>query len=141
MNFMQDIRSCLETHLDSTVGLPEISWDNVAFNPVENTPFIRAMFIPTSLRPEMRGYNPTQRYQGLFTLQVHAPENQGTKDSNDLVEILLDRFKATTDLSFTNPITSQTVYVGIEYAEPTLQIAEPPWFISPINIAWFSYNR
>lgn len=134
----KDIRAALETRLNNTVGIPDIAWENLDFKPSTNTSFIRPSFLPTSRRPAVRGLNPQHRYQGLFSILVYCPENQGPGTAQGIVETLIDRFDSTTDISYTNG-DAETIILSIDYAEQASSYSNPPWFITPVNVAWYIY--
>jgi hypothetical protein len=74
------------------------------------------------------------RYQGIVTLLVHQPENQGPGATEDLVDTLVDRFDATKDISY------GSVTVSLDYAERERSYINSPWYITPIRIGWYRYD-
>lgn len=134
-----DIRAALETKLSTTAGLPSIAYENVPFNPTTGTPFLKTQFIPTLRRPAVRGLNPQQRYQGVFSVTVYTPEGNGPGSAEGYVNTIVDAFEATTDISYTNPST-ETIVVSIDYAERQLALMDSPWFYVPIDIGWYIYK-
>ena len=130
----KEIRQAFEARLAATSSIPVIAWENVDYKPTTDTPFIKFMFQPTSRRPAVRGTNPQHRYQGICTLLVHYPENEGPGASQDTVDALIDRFESTTDM------TVSGVSVTVDYAEQNSPYTSQPWFITPITIGWYSYN-
>lgn len=133
-----DIRAALETRLSGTVGLPSIAWENISFKPTTGTSFIKPKFVPTSRRPAVRGLNPQHRYQGLFSLLVYCPENEGPGVGQGIATTLTDRFNSTTDISYTNG-DAETIIVSIDYAERAGSYSNPPWYVTPVNVAWYIY--
>jgi hypothetical protein len=133
MSIYSDIRTALETRLYNTSNIPVVAWENVDYSPTTGTPFIKFQFQPTSRRPAVRGTNPQMRYQGLVTLLVHQPENEGPINTEELVDDLVSRFDATTDISYNG------IFVRIEYTERQNSYLSKPWYVTPIRIAWYSY--
>lgn len=138
MTIINDIRACLDTHLSGTVGVPTIARQNVPFEPTTGTSFIKADLIPTLRRPAVRGLNPQQRYDGLYNILICTPEGLGSGAGYDIADLLLDRFNATTDISYTNP-SAQTYIVSIDYSEVRTSFLDSPFYCTPVNIAWFTY--
>ena len=136
MSIYADIRQCLENHLNTTTDftLPDIAWENVQYEPTTGTRFISVRFQPTSRRPAVRGLSPQHRIQGLFTILCYSPENQGPGSSQALVDNLVDRFESTTD------ITLSGTTVSIEYVEQNTPYSSPPWYVTPVTVAWYVYN-
>ena len=134
-----DIRAALETHISTTANLPDIAYENVAFEPTTGTSFIRVMYLPTVTRPAVRGLNPQLRYQGVFAVTVFTPEGNGPSTADGYVNKVIDAFQATTDISFTNA-QSETIKLSIEYAERQQGLIDSPWYYVPINIGWYIYK-
>jgi len=134
-----DIRAALETHISNTANLPDIAYENVAFEPTTGTSFIRVMYLPTVTRPAVRGLNPQLRYQGVFAVTVFTPEGNGPSTADGYVNKVIDAFQATTDISFTNA-ESETIKLSIDYAERQQGLIDSPWYYVPINIGWYIYK-
>lgn len=134
-----DIRAALETHISNTADLPDIAYENVAFEPTTGTSFIRVMYLPTVTRPAVRGLNPQLRYQGVFAVTVFTPEGNGPSTADGYVNKVIDAFQATTDISFTNA-ESETIKLSIDYAERQQGLIDSPWYYVPINIGWYIYK-
>ena len=138
-SIQNDIRAALESHLAGTSGLPDIAYENVAFEPTTGTSFLTVQYLPTVTRPAVRGLNPQLRYQGVFSVTVFTPEGRGPATADDYANKVIDAFAATTDISFTN-IDAETIKVSIDYAERQQGIIDSPWYFVPINIGWYIYK-
>jgi len=134
-----DIRAALETHISNTANLPDISYENVAFDPTTGTSFIRVQYLPTLTQPAVRGINPQLRYQGVFMVTVFTPEGNGPSTADDYANKVINAFAATTDISFTNA-QSETIKLSIRYAERKQGLIDSPWYYVPINIGWYIYK-
>jgi hypothetical protein len=139
MTIINDIRACLDTHLSGAAGVPAIARQNVPFEPTTGTSFIKADLVPTLRRPAVRGLNPQQRYDGLYSILICTPEGLGSGAGYDIADLLLDRFNATTDISYTNP-SAQTYIVSIDYSEVRTSFLDSPFYCTPVTIAWFTYH-
>lgn len=160
MTTINDIRACLDTHLTNTVGIPAIARQNVPFEPTTGTAFIKADFIPTSRRPAVRGLNPQQRYDGLYSILICTPEGLGSGAGYDIADILLERFNATTDITYTNPfdgilqentddllkednfrlLLGTPTIVSIDFSEVRTSFLDSPFYCTPLTVAWYCYN-
>jgi hypothetical protein len=134
MTIINDIRACLDTHLAGTVGLPAVAHQNVPYEPTTGTSFIKVNMVPTSRRPAVRGLNPQQRYDGLYSILICTPENMGPGAGYDLADLLLDRFNAATDISFNGLI------ISVDYSEVRTSFLDSPFYCTPVTIAWYVYN-
>jgi hypothetical protein len=134
MTIINDIRACLDTHLAGTVGLPAVAHQNVPYEPTTGTSFIKVNTVPTSRRPAVRGLNPQQRYDGLYSILICTPENMGPGAGYDIADLLLDRFNAATDISFNGLI------ISVDYSEVRTSFLDSPFYCTPVTIAWYVYN-
>lgn len=145
MSIYDDIRSALETRLAGTVGVPNISYENVKYTPTTGTPYIESRVIFSSRVPATRGLNQStgkphqHRYRGVFQMLLHYPEGVGSGPSQDMVNLLIDRFESATDISFTNS-DPKTIYVTVDYAEQMGAYNKSPWYVTPVNINWYCYD-
>lgn len=133
MTIINDIRACLDTHLSGTVGIPTIARQNVPFEPTTGTSFVKADMIPTSRRPAVRGLNPQQRYDGLYSLLICTPEGLGPGAGYDIADLLLARFEATTDIS------NAGLTISVDYSEVRTSFLDSPFYCTPITVAWYCY--
>ena len=134
MTIINDIRACLDTHLSGTAGIPTIARQNVPFEPTTGTSFVKADMIPTSRRAAVRGLNPQQRYDGLYSLLICTPEGLGPGAGYDIADLLLARFNAATDISFNGLI------ISVDYSEVRTSFLDSPFYCTPVTIAWYVYN-
>jgi len=134
MTIINDIRACLDTHLSGTVGIPSIARQNVPFEPTTGTPFVKADLVPTSRRPAVRGLNPQQRYDGLYSLLICTPEGLGPGAGYDIADLLLDRFNATTDIS------NAGLIISVDYSEVRTSFLDSPFYCIPVTVGWYVYK-
>jgi len=159
MTIINDIRACLDTHLSGTVGIPAIARQNVPFEPTTGTSFIKANLVPTLRRPAVRGLNPQQRYDGIYSILICTPEGLGVGAGYDIADLLLDRFNATTDIVYTNPfdailqesgddillednsrlLLGSPTIVSIDYSEVRTSFLDSPFYCTPVTVAWYTY--
>lgn len=133
MTIINDIRACLDTHLSGTVGIPTIARQNVPFEPTTGTSYVKAEMVPTSRRPAVRGLNPQQRYDGLYSILICTPEGLGPGAGYDIADLLLDRFNATTDIS------NAGLTISVDYSEVRTSFLDSPFYCTPITVAWYCY--
>ena len=160
MTIINDIRACLDTHLSNTPNIPVIARQNIPFEPTTGTPYIQASLVPTSRRPAVRGLNPQQRYDGIYSILICTPEGLGSGAGYDVADLLLDRFNATTDIVYTNPfdailqengddilleddsrlLLGSPTIVSIDYSEVRTSFLDSPFYCTPLTITWYCYN-
>lgn len=132
MPIVNDIRATLDTALAATSGLPAIAFENAPFEQNAGTPHLRVGFFVTSRRPAVRGPNPQHRYQGIYQVTVAVPTDQGTGAAFDYADLIMTEFDGSTDVM-------GTPNVSIEYAELGTQVISEPFFLLPVQIAWYVY--
>jgi hypothetical protein len=135
----RDIRAALETKLAAVSGIPAISHENVSFDRTNGTSYVETFFVPQSRRPAVRGLNPQQRYNGVFTVVCYAAEGNGPGTADELADKVLEAFEATTDVSYTNT-QGETFVVSIDYAEREGGGLDTPFYYVPVNIGFYIYN-
>jgi hypothetical protein len=134
MTITNDIRGCLDNHLANTSGLPVIVPQNIEYIRQPGTSYIKSNFNVTSIRPAVRGLNPQKRYQGLYTMLICTPSDIGPGDALDYADILLDRFKPTSDLTFGSTI------VSLEFSQLGNSFSDSPFYCLPVIVDWYIYN-
>ena len=135
----RDIRAALETELAAVADIPAISYENVSYDRTNGTSYVETYFVPQSRRPAVRGLNPQQRYDGVFTVVCYAPEGNGPGAADDIADKVLDAFEATTDVSYT-PSGGSEIKVSIDYAEREGGGLDTPFYYVPVNIGFYIYN-
>ena len=135
----RDIRAALETELAAVSGIPAISYENVSYDRVNGTSYVEVSFLPTLRRPAVRGLNPQQRYDGVFTVVCYAEEGKGPGAADEIADKVLEAFEATTDVSYT-PEGGSEIKVSIDYAEREGGGLDTPFYYVPVNIGFYIYN-
>lgn len=131
----EQIRATFEVNLAAVSGIPSsIAWENVAFSPTTNSSYLTVRMIPTTREPAHRGLNPQMYYQGYFLVTCCVPEGQGPAAGDDLADLIIDAFEATTD------ITNDGTTLHIRYAERDLGTQEGSHYHIPVRIGWYLYN-
>ena len=133
MPIMSDIRATLDTALASVSGLPDIAFENAPFEQVAGVAHLRTALFLTSRRPAVRGPNPQHRYQGLYQVTIAVPKDKGTGVAFDYADLIMTEFDGSTDIIGTD------VNVSIEYAELGGQVFDEPFFLLPVQVAWYMY--
>lgn len=134
MSIMNKLRGTMDSHLAGMPGVPPIAPQNVAFQQPVNTPYLKTTLVPTSTRPAIIGPNPQLRYDGIYSILICTPEGVGSGSAYDLADDILERFAASSDITFDG------INVSINYTEVHKSYFEAPWYCTPVNVAWYIYN-
>src|SRR6056297_1625023 len=140
MAIYDNIRSALEVRLSNVSGIPEIAYENVNYSPTTDTTFVVPRMVPVSRRPSVRGPNPQKRYDGIFRVSCYVAEGNGPSAADDLANLVITAFDATTDISYTNSDT-ETIIVAIDYAERNEGRPIDNWYEVVVDIGWYIYSQ
>jgi len=140
MAIYDNIRSALEVRLSNVSGIPEIAYENVNYSPTTDTTFVVPRMVPVSRRPAVRGPNPQKRYDGIFRVSCYVAEGNGPSAADDLANLVINAFDATTDISYTNSDT-ETIIVSIDYAERNEGRAVDNWYEVVVDIGWYIFAQ
>lgn len=138
-NVFRDIRAAFETQLAGLTGIPDISYENLKYHPSAQSPYVEAILLPTEKKPAVRGLNPQERYEGIFRVICYSPEGSGPGACDELAELILDGFPATSSISYTNSDTV-TTNVSVDYAEREAGFLEGAFYYIPVNIGFYVYK-
>jgi len=134
MPILHDIRATMDTALAAVSGLPDIAFENAPFEQNAGTPHLRASLFLTSRRPATRGPDPQNRYQGIYQVVVAVPTDQGAGAAMDYADLIMTEFDGSSDID-------GTPTVSIEYSETSGAVFSDPFYLLPVNIAWYVYAQ
>jgi len=134
MPILNDIRATMDTALAAVSGLPDIAFENAPFEQNAGTPHLRASLFLTSRRPATRGPDPQNRYQGIYQVVVAVPTDQGAGAAMDYADLIMTEFDGSSDIE-------GTPTVSIEYSETSGAVFSDPFYLLPVNVAWYVYAQ
>ena len=94
------VRAALETYLSTMQGVVDTAYENVAFDPVENTPYQRLELVPGEPENPTAGGDTHRRLLGFLQVTLMFPLNGGPGAAAAYAELLRARFPK--GLSLTN---------------------------------------
>jgi hypothetical protein len=115
-------------------NVPSIAYENVSFSPTTGENYLEVTYTPITRRPSVRGLNPQQRYDGIFTINCYVPEGAGPAAADTLAKDVMETYEATTKL------TQGTTTVNIEFAERRQGIVDSPYYFIPVVVTWYAYK-
>lgn len=160
MSIYNNIRATLDSHLASLPGVPPIAPQNVLYEPTNGVSFLKTTLVPTLRRPAVRGLNPQLRYDGLYSILVCTPQGNGSGAGYDLADTILDWYAPTTDIAVggytgyllqeggdalllendENILLDLPIILSIDYSEVGTSYLDPPFYCTPITVAWYCYS-
>jgi hypothetical protein len=69
----------------------------------------------------------------LYQVTIAVPKDKGTGVAFDYADLIMTEFDGSTDIIGTD------VNVSIEYAELGGQVFDEPFFLLPVQVAWYVY--
>ena len=94
MGEYQTIRQAIESRLAANWTTTDIAWDNVAYTPTAETPFIRLIIDEVDSRQITLGTDsPCHRITGLIHIMVLVPTNTGTNTARGYCDSLASIFR------------------------------------------------
>ncbi len=132
MSLHNDIRAGLESRLAGTSGLPAArAWESTLFEPPPiNTPYVRALYQPTSSRRTTMGNNPWFQHLGLFLVDVFFPHGAGPQAAEAMADAVRARFPVTRSVVWNG------VQIGVRYSERSAGLPADGRFMVPVTVAW-----
>ena len=94
MTFFTDIRTAIEQRLNANWSTTAIAWDNVEYNPIASTAFIRLIVDEVDVRQiTLANTSPCHRATGLIHIMIMVPVNTGTATARGYADSLSDIFR------------------------------------------------
>jgi hypothetical protein len=91
------IRAALETHLNAMTPALSTAWENVAFTPVNGTPYQRVNLLMAA--PDNRYMGCDRRIeQGIFQITLNYPIDKGAAPAEARANLIIEHFKRSTKL-------------------------------------------
>lgn len=130
------VRSALRQQLALLPSIPEVSYENRPFSPVEDTSYLRETFRPQTSPLETLGPNGRIRHYGLYLIDCFCPAQVGTLESDALAGGLLTLFPPGKVLTYSGQV------VTIQESSRAGGRNEPGWLMVPVTISWYTdtYN-
>lgn len=88
-----------------------IAWENLAFDPPKDTPWIRVSVTSDDVRYASMGDNPIHRHDGMVIIEVFTQPHTGTGQSDALCDLAIAMFRGVQEkgVKFLPPPRKQVV--------------------------------
>jgi hypothetical protein len=134
MSLDRDIRRALEVRLSGVSGLPTVAWENVSFEPPNQSAWIRTKYFPISEASVGTGLNAVIESRGQYLIDVFYPQNDGGPlNADTTARIIIDHFPRGLFLSENNKT------VRILTSERRGAIPIDGWYVVPVIVTWYCY--
>lgn len=134
MSFYKDIQIAFDKRLSLLTGGTPIAWENVAYKPINNTPYLRPILLmsPSALMT----VQDLQLNQGIYQIDLIYPTEYGINAALTKLDAIYDHFKASTTLTS----HSVTVYIK-EISRSTITEIDKAWLRASIEISFKCYEN
>jgi len=125
-----DVESAIISKLVTLTGLPHIVYPNVAYTPVEGTPYGRFTNIPGKTGSYSIGTN-DPRYDGIAQIDLFYPVGVGRSAAMTMANNVATHFTAGTALTDGNVcLTTEPPYLLTSYNDGA-------WYVVPVRVPYF----
>lgn len=127
---------CDSRPIHPTTGRPLIAFENSRFEPIDDQPWWRATFAPTTVDRGSYGQNGYSRADGEMVVDLFYPAGEGSGEARKAADDLIEYFKSGTRMTSDDGVT---VSVWRAYRMPGL--SEPRWYHIPVHIWWTVHRK
>lgn len=134
MGTLLNIRTALESRLNTMVGLPEVVWPNTKVDdmPVKGTAYFRVHHIPAdTVLVELNGKD---KYQGFMQISIRVPLNQGAATLIDYMDDIKNHFNKQT-------LTAGGDTIFVREVIPGPDNREEAWHSGYVQINYICYSE
>jgi len=136
MSVFYDISTALNTHLKNMTSAPDIAWENKNYKPTLKTTYIRPTLLPADSAQATLGDSGTDMNPGIYQVDVFTAANKGTKAALNMADLIANRFKRGTDLTY----NGRTVRIR-SVSQKSGSTNTGGWYQIPIDITYISYTE
>lgn len=135
MTIAREIMSALDNHLESYQS-SDIAWTNASYEIKEGVPHLKPRMTSRTRRPLGAGENSVEMYEGVYTVEVNWPANEGSDPADSKADEVAAHFPRGTTL-----VTTSGKSVVVTHADPINGFENPPdWYKVPVRVFWYLYN-
>ena len=134
MSVFNDISTALDTRLSVMTGLPPVAWENVEYEPVVGTLYLRPTNISGDTNQATLGTSGQDMTIGIYQVDVIAQAGRGKSTALLMADKVANQFKRGTDL------TSNGRVVTVVSVQRAVSSQDSGWYIIPVEIIYKSFT-
>lgn len=132
MGVFTNINAALNTRLSTLSGLPEISWPNKRYSPLQGVAWIRPTLLPVP--SSLSSLDGVQEHGGIYQIDIFVPLEKGIALFNTIADNLLAHFSSNKRLAAgTDVIFIQAVSIG-------QAVRQEAWYAGYVQINYLCYS-
>lgn len=135
MTVFRDISAALDDHLNSMVGLPDVAWENAAYEPTHGELYLRPTLLPAETYGATMGVSGTDEHQGIYQVDIFSSLGAGKFQAIGMADTIADRFKPATELTYNSRlirIIRVSRRAGIDLNDA--------WYQLPVDIYYLTHT-
>ena len=129
-----DLSAALDGRLNSMPGSWNIAWENRPFTPVDDELYLRPTLLTGQTVGATIGADGTDDSVGIYQVDVFAPVGKGKKKAIETADLIADRFKPVTELTY-GAVTVRAVRVSRAPAK-----TEQGRYRIPVEVTYQTYT-
>lgn len=126
-----DISAALDSHLNTMAGLPPVAWENLKYESILGTLYLR----PTNIRGDTYAETEKDINIGIYMIDIFSEAGQGRNESIVMADLLSDRFKIDTEVTY-NGVTVRIESVSCGSG----LVLDDGWYQLPVSINYYSFT-
>ena len=135
MTVFLDITAALDGHLNTMTSVPPVAWENITYEPVVGTLYLRPTLLFGNTEIATIGdTTSTDQNIGIYQVDVFAEAGKGKNAAIVQADLVADRFKRGTEITY-NGLTVRVKNVSM--AQP---VTVDGWYQVPVEIEYESYS-
>jgi len=135
MSVFYNIGYALDYQLKNMGSVPPIAWENKIYKPIKGTLYLRATNMTGDATQAGLGDSGEDENLGVYQVDVFAPADKGKKAALQMADLVANRFKRGTDLTY----SGTTVRISSVNREAALTV--DGWYHIPVNINYYSITQ
>lgn len=132
MTIFFDIQAALDSRLNDLQDLPDVAWENINYEPVPGTTFIRPTNLQGFTEQLTLGDNGQDQTDGIYQIDIFTDANTGKAAGLRLVDIIADQFKRGTDLTY------NSTTVRVQNVSRGTALNSDGWYQVPVLINYYA---
>jgi len=134
MSVFSDVLSALDQRLSTLTDAPPIAWQNITYEPVDGTLWIRPTLLPADTIGATLSTSGTDEQKGLYVVDVFAPAFEGKNEALAIADAVADHFKPVTELTYNTRLVR---CISVSIGAPT---NVDNWYQVPILINYLAHT-
>lgn len=135
MSIFVDISAALDKHLNDMPGVPDVAWENKKFTPKLDALYLRPTLLPADTIQAALGDNGTDENKGIYQVDIFAKAGTGKKESIDMADLIANRFKRGTYLTYNDRV------IRIKNVSRRVGANTDGWYMIPIEINYIAHTE